>query len=64
MASSAAAAAASAAAPVDTNGYKKRPLGQNFRFKKNKKQKKSDKPIKQGSNDEVLLFDVQALLKR
>lgn len=48
-----------------SNGYKKRPFGQNYRFKNsNKKHKRDEKQVKQGSNDEVLLFDVQALLKR
>jgi tRNA (uracil-5-)-methyltransferase len=46
------------------NASKKRPFGQNFRFKQNKKQRRADKPAKEGSNDEVLLLDVQRLLKK
>jgi tRNA (uracil-5-)-methyltransferase len=51
-------------APSEDTGSRKRPFGKNYRFKNNKKQKKADKPAKEGSNDEVLLLDIQNLLKR
>jgi tRNA (uracil-5-)-methyltransferase len=57
------ASSAAQAAPVESNGFKKRPHGQNHKFK-NKKHKKVETAVQQGSNDEVLLYDVQALLKR
>ncbi|KIW06909.1 uncharacterized protein PV09_02578 [Verruconis gallopava] len=58
-----ASSATTASATVESNGHKRRPFGQNFRFK-NKKHKKQENAVKQGSHDEVLLYDVQALLKR
>jgi tRNA (uracil-5-)-methyltransferase len=51
-------------APSEHAGSKKRPFGKNYRFKNNKKQRKAEKPAKEGSNDEVLLLDIQSLLKR
>lgn len=45
------------------NESRKRPAPNN-RQSKNKKQKKADKPAKEGGSEEVLLFDVQDLLKK
>ena len=53
-------------APVEGNGLgkKRRALGVNYRFKNNKKQKTVGPLVKQGSNDEVLAADIQALIQR
>ncbi|KAK3076191.1 hypothetical protein LTS18_013667, partial [Coniosporium uncinatum] len=53
---------AAAVAPIESNGSKRRHEG-GYRFK-NKKQKKAAKPVKEGSNEEVLLSDVRALLEK
>jgi tRNA (uracil-5-)-methyltransferase len=50
-------------APGEFTASKKRPFGKSYRFKNNKKQKKAEKPAKEGSNDEVLLLDIQNLLE-
>lgn len=60
------ASSAAAVAPVESNGangFKKRPFQQNNR-RGNKKQRKVELAVKQGTHDEVLMYDVQALLKR
>ncbi|KAF1980827.1 tRNAmethyltransferas-like protein [Aulographum hederae CBS 113979] len=46
------------------NSQRKRAAQDHGRRGNNKKTKKAQKPAKEGSHDEVLLYDVQALLKR
>ena len=65
------ASSAAAVAPVESNGanghhgqeQRKRPFQHNNK-RQNKKHKKVESMVKQGTHDEVLLYDVQALLKR
>jgi len=49
-------------APIESNGTKRRHEA-GYRFK-NKKQKKAAKAVKEGSNEEVLLSDIRALLEK
>ena len=50
--------------PVESNGAKKRPFEGKGPFRyKNKKQKKDEKKLFTGSNEEVLLQDIHDLLK-
>jgi len=60
--SSSSSAAAAAVAPIESNGAPKRKHPHDHHFK-NKKQKTA-KPTKDGSHEEVLLADVQALLQK